>query len=544
MNRGMEATKTSPAALNGGPKMISCAVYTRKSTDENLQGDFTTLDNQAEYCRAFVKSREPEGWRVHPEVYSDAGYTGSNIDRPGIKKLIADARQGKFQVVVCYKYDRLTRSTKDFLHLLDIFEAHGIHFVSVTQPIDTTSPVGRLMRSILMEFAQFEREVIAERTRDKMGAMAKKGKWTGGPLPLGFKSDPEKKQVLIDPEEAKAVRFIFDTYLREQSLCATAKFLNAKGCRTKAWTTKGGRKVGGRRFFKTNLQYLLRTIRYIGKVRYRGELYQAEHPPLVNEATFQRVQDLLSHNNVRKNSLNTDKHDFLLKGLVRCGSCGASMIPSFSYSKKTKFFYYRCSTVNRLDKTACGMIAMRARALEDFVIEQLKRLAGDQGLIADIIKEALAEAQDELPAKRQERSLLAADLGKVDGEANNWMDILGSEGPASPRRAMILERMDGLGRRREELRGKLLALENELVELEKRQLDAQAYWRNLVSFVEVLDKLDPKRKKEFIRLLVTEVVLDRPGGVVKLGLLAFQGFEWPIDQFSAHFETSTKWLRD
>ncbi|PIR19228.1 MAG: hypothetical protein COV48_03160, partial [Elusimicrobia bacterium CG11_big_fil_rev_8_21_14_0_20_64_6] len=143
------------------------AIYTRKSTDENLGGDFTSLDSQREYCQAFIKSREAEGWRVFPVDYNDPGFTGGNMDRPGLKHLLSDARQGKFQAVLTYKYDRLSRNTKDFLHVLDIFDKHGIVYVSVTQPIDTGSSVGRLMRSILVDFSQFERELISERTRDK-----------------------------------------------------------------------------------------------------------------------------------------------------------------------------------------------------------------------------------------------------------------------------------------------------------------------------------------------------------------------------------------
>lgn len=535
--------KTNGAGVDGAKKAILCAIYTRKSTDENLQGDFTTLDNQAEYCRSFTKTREPMGWQPYHEVYCDAGYSGKNMDRPGLSKLLADARLGKFNVVVCYKYDRLTRNTRDFLEILSVFEKQGIDFVSVTQPIDTTSPVGRLMRSILMEFAQFEREMISERTRDKLQAMMKKGKWTGGPAPLGYDLDRETKKVMVNEQEAKLVRDIFDVYRREKSMNATAAWLNARGLRAKVWTTREGRKKGGGRFFKTHLNHMLRNTIYVAKRRLKGELYPMEQPAIIDEKTFQDVQALLDENRVKRNSLNTDRHDFLFKGLVRCAACGGPMTPHFARKAgEATFLYYRCSAVNRSDRTACTVRSVRARALERFVLDQIRGLAQDAEMVQEIVRKAVEEAE-ELPGLHHDRTQAAAALGKLEADLPGLMSSLAESQPNSPNRGLIMEQLDVLAVRRDELRRKLTDLEGRILEVEARQVDASLLHRNLGAFMEMLERLDPKQKKDLIRLIVKEVVYDKAQSRVRLGLRAFQGYEWPdLDQFSHTLDTSTKWL--
>lgn len=537
--------KMNGAAAGEARKTTLCAIYVRKSTDENLQGDFTTLDNQAEYGRSFIKTREPLGWQAYPEIYSDAGYSGKNMGRPGLKKLLADAKHGKFNVVVCYKYDRLTRNTRDFLEILAVFESQGIDFVSVTQPIDTTSPVGRLMRSILMEFAQFEREMISERTRDKLHAMMKKGKWTGGPTPLGYNLDRETKKVVVNEEEAKIVRDIFDIYYKEQSLSVAAARINTRGFRMKAWTTKEGNAKGGSQFFKVNLSYLLRNTTYIAKRKLKGEFYPMEHPAIIDEKKFREVQALLERNRVKRNSLNTDKHDFLLKGLVRCAACGSPMTPHFTRKPgQAACLYYRCSSVNRSDRTACSVRAVRGRALEQFVIDQLKILAQDESLIKDVVMK-VTENAEELPSLRRDKVAASSELGKLEADIRGAMGGLGATQEGSPKWRLFMDQLDGMAARRDELNETITQLEAKILDVESRQVDAALFHRNLAAFMEIFERLDLKQKKEFIRLLVREVVYDKPQSRVRLGLVAFQDYEWPsIDRFSLSLDTSNNWLRD
>src|SRR3989338_3433193 len=214
-------------------KKIYCAIYTRKSTSEGLDQDFTSLDNQRESAESYINSQKNEGWIILPEKYDDGGYTGSNTDRPALQKLIADIKEGKINCVVVYKVDRLSRSLLDFVQLLELFEKHNVVFISVTQAFNTNSSMGRLTLNILLSFAQFEREIISERVKDKMGAARKKGKWLGGRTILGYDLDKVNRKLIINAKGAKIVREIFDLYLKERSFLRVAKLLNEKGYLTK-----------------------------------------------------------------------------------------------------------------------------------------------------------------------------------------------------------------------------------------------------------------------------------------------------------------------
>ena len=226
------------------PKPVRCgAIYTRKSTEEGLEQEFNSLDAQREAGEAYIRSQMSEGWTVVPDEYSDGGYTGANIERPGVAKLMADIEAGKIDCVVVYKVDRLSRSLIDFAKMMELFEKRGVCFVSVTQQFNTKSSLGRLTLNILFSFAQFEREIISERTRDKQVAARKKGKWTGGHLILGYDLDPRGGRLIVNPEEAERVREIFRLFLEGASVLDIVRKLDRLGWRNKQWTTQNGRLV-------------------------------------------------------------------------------------------------------------------------------------------------------------------------------------------------------------------------------------------------------------------------------------------------------------
>lgn len=524
-------------------KPVLCAVYTRKSTDENMNSDFTSLDSQREYCEAFIKSRGGEGWQPCPERYDDAAYSGGNMDRPAIQRLMADARQKKFQVVVAYKYDRLTRNTKDFINILETFGKYGVAFVSVTQNIDTSSSMGRLMQSILIDFAQFEREIISERTRDKMSAMAKKGKRIGGGPVLGYDIDYDNKRMTVNEEEAIAVKRMFQTYLREKSLSAAAKALNNAGIRLKRWMTRKGNTKGGGSFYKGNLSVLLQNPFYTGKIHYRGVLYPGEHKAIIDDDLFQSVQLMLQRHGEKNKSPIQDKHDFLLKGLVSCAVCGSSMTPSFGYSRlKKPYCYYKCTSVNRLDKSACVVGSVPAKALEQFVVERLERICADSGMAEDIIEKADSLANYDLPLKRDEKSRVSAELGKIEAEGRNWTVILGQEGPDSPQRAFLMERIGELGRRRNELKAKLIQTDIDIAQLEAKQCDAQIVRSSLRNFLEFFRKMSPRDQKDYIKLLIKEVIYDGTRGELTIGFFVVDAFKWQMEACGVSFDEGTKTL--
>jgi site-specific DNA recombinase len=267
------------------PKVARCAVYTRKSTAHNLDLAFTSLDAQREACEAYIRSQAGEGWRLLPDRYDDGGLSGASLDRPALQALLAEVGARKVDVVVVYKVDRLTRSLADFAKLIELFEAHAVSFVSVTQSFNTTSSMGRLTLNILLSFAQFEREVIGERVRDKIAASKRKGIWVGGPVPLGYAA--LAKKLVIVPNDAATVRLIFARYLELSSVQALAQHLDCCGIRSKERKLATGRVIGGGAFGVGALAYLLRNRFYIGEVVYRGETFRGDHEPILDAALFE-----------------------------------------------------------------------------------------------------------------------------------------------------------------------------------------------------------------------------------------------------------------
>jgi DNA invertase Pin-like site-specific DNA recombinase len=268
-------------------KLARCAIYTRKSTEYNLELAFNSLDAQREACEAYIKSQAHEGWRLIPGRYDDGAFSGASLDRPALQQLLADVRADKIDIVLVYKVDRLTRSLADFAKLIELFDAHRVSFVSVTQSFNTSSSMGRLTLNVLLSFAQFERELIGERVRDKIAASKRKGLWVGGPVPLGYAA--VDKKILVVPAEAAAVRTIFARYLELGSVRALAEDLDRRGIRSKPRRRSTGRTVGGGRFGVGALAYLLKNRFYIGELVYRGEVHHGEHEPILDSALFEAV---------------------------------------------------------------------------------------------------------------------------------------------------------------------------------------------------------------------------------------------------------------
>ncbi len=304
-------------STNGHPAKppIRCAIYPRKSTSEGLEQEFTSLDAQRE-AAPLIASQKTEGWVALPEQSDDGGFTGANLDRPALKKLLADIREGRIDCVVVYKVARLSRSLLDFTRLLGLSEQHKVAFVSVTQQFNTNTSMGRLTLNILLSFAQFERELISERTKDKMAAARKKGKWVGGQPSLGYTVDQATKKLLIEAQEATLVRRIFERYLTDRSLLAVTKWLNAQNLLTKRHLTRKGKLLGGVPFKITHIQALLKNVLYTGKVAYGGQPYPAQHDPILSEELFAKVQAVLADNRqIRRLASNTKQFSLLMQRL-------------------------------------------------------------------------------------------------------------------------------------------------------------------------------------------------------------------------------------
>jgi site-specific DNA recombinase len=297
-----------------GTGRVRCAIYTRVSTDQGLDQDFNSLDAQYEAATAYIKSQAHAGWTLIRSRYDDGGYSGGSTDRPNLQLLLEDVRAHKIDVIVVYKVDRLTRSLTDFAKLVELFDAHNVSFVSVTQQFNTTTSMGRLTLNVLLSFAQFEREVTSERIRDKIAASKRKGLWVGGPLPLGYELKDGK--LIVVEEEAERVRLIFRRYLEVSGINELVRDLRAKNVCTKARTlSTTGKTRGGISFGRGALSHLLRNRFFIGEVTYKGEVLPGEQPAIMDKSLFEAVQQKLSAQQSHK-TLTRQKTDHLLKDLL------------------------------------------------------------------------------------------------------------------------------------------------------------------------------------------------------------------------------------
>src|SRR4051795_2463719 len=269
-----------------------CAIYTRKSSEEGLEQEFNSLAAQREACEAYIRSQQHEGWVSAKSLYDDGGFSGGSLERPALQRLLADIRERRIDIVVVYKVDRLTRSLADFAKLVELFDAHSVSFVSVTQSFNTSSSMGRLTLNVLLSFAQFERELIGERVRDKIAASKRKGLWVGGPVPLGYAA--VNKKIAIVPAEAETVSMIFARYLELGSIRALTGDLKRRGLRAKERRLSNGDIRGGGPLGTGSLTHLLRNRFYVGEVVYRGEVFSADHEPIVERPLFEAVQARLS----------------------------------------------------------------------------------------------------------------------------------------------------------------------------------------------------------------------------------------------------------
>jgi site-specific DNA recombinase len=390
-------------------KVFRCAIYTRKSTEHNLDLEFNSLDAQREACEAYTKSQSHQGWRLIPDHYDDGGLSGASLNRPALQMLLAEIRARKIDIVVVYKVDRLTRALGDFAKLVELFDEFGVSFVSVTQSFNTTSSMGRLTLNVLLSFAQFEREVIGERVRDKIAASKKKGIWVGGAVPLGYRS--VNKKLVVVPEEAEKVNIIFRRYLKLGSLTALARDLEASGIRTRRQVLSTGKVRGDIPFGVGSLFHLLRNRFLIGKVVYRGEVNHGEHEPVLDRALFEAVQAKLAGQAVaRRNRLRGSPA--ILMGKI-FDDRGNRMTPSHSNKHGVKYRYYVSHTVLQGRKADGGTVTrVPGPVIEARVVAAIQERLQQ----TDISEEAVLVGDRELIERYVERVVI-----KLDAIELRWL---------------------------------------------------------------------------------------------------------------------------
>jgi len=377
-------------------KKLRCAIYTRKSTDEGLDQSFNSLDAQREACAAYVLSQAGEGWTALKDIYDDGGFSGGSIERPALKRLLANIAAGQVDVVVVYKVDRLTRSLADFARIVEILDQADASFVSVTQAFNTTTSMGRLTLNVLLSFAQFEREVTGERIRDKIAASKAKGMWMGGHPPLGY--DIRDRALHINEAEAETVRSIFRLYLEERNVNALRDRLERESVRSKTWTSRAGVEHGGSLLGKGALYHILSSRLYLGEIVHRDKAYPGQHEAIVSAELFEAVQQKLKLGSPAMPSVRPRGYTPLLLGKL-FDDRGSAMTSAHANKKGVRYFYY-VSVAHTIRKNAGTLPRVSAPALDRTILELLATLLDADWTLGERDRMLAAVERIDLSAER------------------------------------------------------------------------------------------------------------------------------------------------
>jgi site-specific DNA recombinase len=499
---------------------VRCAIYTRKSTEEGLEQEFNSLDAQRESGEAYIRSQASEGWVLIPDVYSDGGFTGGNMERPGLRHLMQDIEAGLVDCVVVYKVDRLSRSLLDFARMMSLFDQHQIAFVSVTQQFNTANSMGRLMLNVLLSFAQFEREIISERTRDKIAATRRKGKWTGGMPLLGYDVEQPGSRLVINETEAIQVRQIFDLYAEHRTLLNVVKILTERGWRNKQWTTRKEVQRGGLGFTKTSLHRLLTNPTYLGKVKYKQELHTGEHQAIITPKVWDHVQTLLAQNGRNGGSDVRNRFSALLKGLLRCSCCNTAMVPSITTKGERRYRYYVCSSAQKLGWHTCPSKSVPAGEMEKFVVSQIRSLGTDPTFVDTVLEQISSVENAELDSLRDQERIAEKEVRQCEAEIHrlaNCPEQAHRLAAAQEHQRIATERLD--------------AVRHEIRDCERVPPDEAVVRQALRDFDPVWNALAPREQHRVLNLLVQRVDYNGESGSVEITFEP-DGFDVFLEQFS------------
>ncbi|WP_375757406.1 recombinase family protein [Corallococcus exercitus] len=505
-------TKQRQRASAPAPETKRCAIYTRKSTTMGLEQEFNSLDAQREACLAYIERQQ--GWTLVDERYDDGGFTGANIDRPAFQRLLADVDAGKVDVIVVYKVDRLSRSLLDFVKVMERLSTAGASFVSITQNFSTADAMGRLTMNMLMSFAEFEREMISERTRDKIAGARRKGKWTGGPVPFGYSA--KDKKLVVNEAEAHVVREAFTLFLAHRQMATVARELNKRGLLPRA--SKHGRK-GGPLWSKDSIARVLRSPLYAGRMMYGDELYEGEHPRLIDDVTYRQAQKLLGMAG-RELRVTGTNPEYVLRGLLRCGLCGEAMCPGSTTKKSGKTYrFYRCSTRDKYGTDRCSARPLPARAIEDFVVARITEATADGTLAERIQVKLAARVAKERTTFVEVRKALSAQVAEALAATSRLTEeVVRLEGRA---RELVEAKLRVEATRLDDAERRLRALEDDAVNVELLESQQEWFVGALRNFGKVWGDMTPENQGRLLRALVAKVSVGEETGVCRAELVNF-----------------------
>jgi site-specific DNA recombinase len=440
------------------------------------------------------------------------------MDPPALKQLTADIEAGLIDCVVVYKVDRLSRSLLDFSRMMEVFDRHKVSFVSVTQQFNTTHSMGRLTLNILLSFAQFEREIISERTRDKIAGARRKGKWAGGWPLLGYDivTGPGGSRIEPNTKEAKRVVQVFELFLEQGSLMPTVKELNRRRWRNKRWTTKKGRDMGGKPFDKPALHRLLSSVVYIGKITHGDNVYDGEHEPIVPIELFNEVQSLLRSNKHSggKYAKGRNKNNAMLRGLVRCASCGVSMTHHFTTKRvngksSTRYRYYVCANAQKKGWDSCPTASVPAPALEQFVVDQIREVGKESQVFRDVLHAAQEQITDAIDELKSERDTAKQSAQRI---ADAIRDL-------APKAGLIGKGTDQLAELQDDLQDaeqEVTRIGSKIIDLERKLVDDAAIARAIDAFDPMWGSLSPAEQINIVQMLVDRVDYDGENDTVSV----------------------------
>lgn len=388
-----------------------CAVYTRKSHEEGLDQDFNSLDAQSEACKAYIASQTSLGWNLRDQSYDDGGISGGHMERPGLQELIFDIKAGLIDVIVVYKVDRLTRSLTDFAKLVEVFDEHDVSFVSVTQAFNTTTSMGRLTLNVLLSFAQFEREVTAERIRDKIAVSKAKGMWMGGTCPIGYRNEDRKLHIVN--AEAETIEAIYDLYIKLKNVRQVKAQADNMGLVSRLRIHKSGKQSGGKPFSRGHIYRMLTNPIYIGQIQHKNKIYAGNHAPIIDTPLWDQVQAILKDNAVKRTTVGNSKSPTLLAGLLFDGD-GNKLVPHHVNKTGTRYHYYVSQKLKTGDQDSGWRIP--AKTLERIVQQSLISVLASTGPLMDLLDVKTLSA-DKMQKLSHHAGVLSVGLKKQDQPA-------------------------------------------------------------------------------------------------------------------------------
>jgi site-specific DNA recombinase len=506
--------KTATRSTNGiasEPRLtqspIRAAIYTRKSTEEGLEQEYNSLDAQREAAESYISSQRHEGWIALQDRYDDGGFTGGNLDRPALKRLLQDIEAGKIDIIVCYKVDRLSRSLLDFSKLIEILDRHNVSFVSVTQNFQTTTSMGRLTLNILLSFAQFERELIGERVRDKIAGAKRKGKYTGGPPLLGYDVDSDNHKLILNPNEAKTVRHIFKRYTQVSSGLTIARELNELGTTRKSWTTKKGIFHPGKPWNTKQIYEILNNRTYLGETKHKDKTYPGEHEAIIPQTLWDSVHALIEHNPSGRRR--RDVIPALLRGIIHCGHCGCSLTVSYTIRKGKMYRYYVCSTASKMGYDTCPVRTVSAGEIEQAVVGQLRVVFNSPEMVAQTYMQAKAFEVEEIERLQREKTEQELALLRLRERIS---DLAVSGRSDDYTRSEIRT----LGNDVEEVQIRLITIGAELHVMESRRIIEDDVSQALKKLDPIWNELFPAEQRRIVQLLVEGVTVSTEGLDVRI----------------------------